>query len=68
MRPPASSPDVRRRMQAVRRRDTVLEMRLRSALHRMGFRYPKLASRSRWGNRLLEANRIPSRRLRESSE
>lgn len=39
MRPPASSPDVRRRMQAVRRRHTVLEMRLRSALHRMGFRY-----------------------------
>jgi DNA mismatch endonuclease, patch repair protein len=39
MRPPASSPDVRRRMQAVRRRDTALEMRLRSALHRMGFRY-----------------------------
>ena len=39
MRPPASSPEVRRRMQAVRRRDTVLEMRLRSALHRMGFRY-----------------------------
>jgi DNA mismatch endonuclease (patch repair protein) len=39
MRPPASSPEVRRRMQSVRRRDTVLEMRLRSALHRMGFRY-----------------------------
>ena len=39
MRPPASSPEVRRRMQAVRRRDTGLEMRLRSALHRMGFRY-----------------------------
>jgi len=39
MRPSASSPEVRRRMQAVRRRDTVLELRLRSALHRMGFRY-----------------------------
>jgi DNA mismatch endonuclease, patch repair protein len=39
MRPPASSPEVRRRMQAVRRRDTALEMRLRSSLHHMGFRY-----------------------------
>jgi DNA mismatch endonuclease (patch repair protein) len=39
MRPPASSPEVRRRMQAVRRRDTSPEMRLRSALHRMGLRY-----------------------------
>jgi DNA mismatch endonuclease (patch repair protein) len=39
MRPPASSPEVRRRMQSVRRRDTLLEIRLRSALHRMGFRY-----------------------------
>jgi DNA mismatch endonuclease, patch repair protein len=39
MRPPASSPEVHRRMQSVRRRDTALEMRLRSALHRMGFRY-----------------------------
>ena len=39
MRPSASSPEVRRRMQAVRRKDTELELRLRSALHRMGFRY-----------------------------
>jgi DNA mismatch endonuclease, patch repair protein len=39
MRPPASSPEARRRMQSVRRRDTLLEMRLRSVLHRMGFRY-----------------------------
>jgi DNA mismatch endonuclease (patch repair protein) len=39
MRPSASSPEVRRRMQSVRRRDTLLEMRLRSVLHRMGFRY-----------------------------
>jgi len=39
MRPSASSPEVRRRMQSVRQRDTSVEMRLRSALHRMGFRY-----------------------------
>jgi DNA mismatch endonuclease, patch repair protein len=39
VRPPASSPEVRRRMQSVRRRDTLLEMRLRSVLHRTGFRY-----------------------------
>ncbi len=35
----ASSPAVRRRMQATPRRDTPAEMRVRRALHAMGFRY-----------------------------
>lgn len=37
MRPAASSPEARRRMQAVRRRGTAVDLRLRSALHRVGF-------------------------------
>lgn len=37
--PPASSPAVRRRMQATSRRDTRPELQLRSALHRLGLRY-----------------------------
>src|ERR1039457_6605090 len=35
----ASSPGVRRSMQSNRGRDTALELRVRSALHRSGFRY-----------------------------
>lgn len=38
-RPTASSPSVRRRMIATKRRDTPEEVRLRRVLHRMGFRY-----------------------------
>jgi DNA mismatch endonuclease (patch repair protein) len=38
-RPPASSPAVRRRMQATSRRDTPAEVALRSALHRRGLRF-----------------------------
>src|SRR5438034_877765 len=37
--PPASSADVRRRMQATRQRDTPAEVALRSALHRLGLRF-----------------------------
>lgn len=37
--PPASSPGVRRRMQATRQRDTPAEIALRSALHRRGHRF-----------------------------
>ena len=37
--PPPSSDDARRRMRVVRRRDTDIERRLRSALHREGLRY-----------------------------
>jgi DNA mismatch endonuclease (patch repair protein) len=37
--PIASSERVRERMQSVRRRDTEAELALRSALHRMGFRF-----------------------------
>ena len=39
--PAASSPDVRRRMQAVLRKDTGPEVLLRSALHRLGLRFRK---------------------------
>ena len=38
-RPEASSPDVRRRMQATRRRDTPGEVALRAALRSLGLRY-----------------------------
>jgi DNA mismatch endonuclease, patch repair protein len=38
-RPPASSPIVRARMRATRRRDTPIEIRLRKALHRLGLRF-----------------------------
>lgn len=38
-RPPASSPDVRARMQRQRRKDTKPELAIRSALHRAGLRY-----------------------------
>src|SRR5258706_12912524 len=38
-RPPASSLDVRRRMQATRRRDTPGEIALRQALRALGLRY-----------------------------
>jgi DNA mismatch endonuclease, patch repair protein len=38
-RPPASSPEARRRMQAARRRDTAPELALRRELHRRGYRY-----------------------------
>lgn len=38
-RPPASSSDVRRRMQATRQRDTPPELALRRALHSLGLRY-----------------------------
>src|SRR5262245_46224750 len=38
-RPEASSPGVRRRMQATPRRDTPCELALRSALHRLGLRF-----------------------------
>lgn len=38
-RPPASSTDVRRRMQATPRRDTPCELALRSAAHRLGLRF-----------------------------
>jgi DNA mismatch endonuclease (patch repair protein) len=37
--PPASSRHSRKRMQAVRQRDTNFEMQLRSALHRLGLRF-----------------------------
>src|SRR3954447_6857243 len=37
--PPASSPAVRRRMKATRRRDTAPELALRRELHRRGLRY-----------------------------
>jgi DNA mismatch endonuclease (patch repair protein) len=37
--PSASSPVAQRRMQATRRRDTSCEIRLRSALYRLGLRY-----------------------------
>lgn len=37
--PPASSPEVRRRMQRTRGRDTAPEKALRSLLHRMGLRF-----------------------------
>lgn len=37
--PSASSEDARRRMVSVRQRDTAPEIRLRSILHSMGFRY-----------------------------
>lgn len=37
--PRASSPEVRRRMQATRRRDTPPELALRSELHRRGLRF-----------------------------
>jgi DNA mismatch endonuclease, patch repair protein len=37
--PPASSPEVSRRMRRVRRRDTGPELRLRSELHRRGLRF-----------------------------
>lgn len=37
--PPASSPEVSRRMRQVRRRDTGPELRLRSELHRRGLRF-----------------------------
>lgn len=37
--PEPSSDEARRRMQAVRRRDTELEMRMRSRLHALGYRY-----------------------------
>lgn len=37
--PPASSPEVRRRMQRMPRRDTTPELAIRSILHRQGFRY-----------------------------
>lgn len=37
--PPASSEETRKRMQAVRRRDTPGELQLRSMLHRKGFRF-----------------------------
>ena len=39
VRPRASSPSVRRRMQATRRRDTCGEVALRSALRSLGLRY-----------------------------
>jgi DNA mismatch endonuclease, patch repair protein len=38
-RPPASSPDVSRRMQTQARRDTAVERALRSALHKQGLRF-----------------------------
>jgi DNA mismatch endonuclease, patch repair protein len=38
-RPPPSSDEARRRMQAVRQRDTEPERALRSALHRLGLRF-----------------------------
>lgn len=38
-RPVASSPEVRRRMLATKRRNTPAELLLRSLLHRMGFRF-----------------------------
>jgi len=37
--PPASTPGVRKRMSAQRKRDTSCEMRLRRALHRAGYRF-----------------------------
>jgi DNA mismatch endonuclease, patch repair protein len=51
-RPPASTPGVRKRMQATGRRDTPTELRIRSLLHRMGWRFrvdirPSAATRSR---------------------
>src|SRR5688500_4126282 len=39
VRPEASSPEVRRRMQVTRRRDTPGELALRCALHALGLRY-----------------------------
>lgn len=39
VKPTASSAEARRRMQAVRQRDTASERELRSALHRLGLRY-----------------------------
>lgn len=38
-RPKASSPSVRRRMQATAQRDTPCELALRSAVHRLGLRF-----------------------------
>lgn len=38
-RPPASSPEARRRMQHQKRRDTSPELAIRKILHRQGFRY-----------------------------
>ncbi|MCE9531099.1 MAG: very short patch repair endonuclease, partial [Planctomycetes bacterium] len=39
--PAASSASVRRRMQMVRRKDTMPEVALRSALHQLGLRFRK---------------------------
>ena len=39
--PPASSPGRRRNMQAIKAKDTTPEVVVRSALHRMGFRFRK---------------------------
>lgn len=39
LRPRPSSPDVRRRMQAVRRRDTAAEIAIRRELHARGLRF-----------------------------
>jgi DNA mismatch endonuclease, patch repair protein len=39
VRPVPSDPDVTRRMQATRRRDTPAELALRSRLHSLGYRY-----------------------------
>ena len=39
--PPASTPGRRRNMQAIRRTDTKPEVALRSALHRLGYRFRK---------------------------
>ncbi|XHF25926.1 very short patch repair endonuclease [Corallococcus exercitus] len=37
--PPASTPEARRRLQELPRKDTVPELALRSALHRLGLRF-----------------------------
>lgn len=61
-RPVASSPEVRRRMLAVRRRDTEAELAVRRVLHRQGLRYridqPVLRSRRRRADLVFRAARV----------
>ena len=61
-RPQASSPDVRRRMQAVRRRDTAAELAIRSMVHGQGLRFridqPALPQRRRRADLVFRAARV----------
>jgi len=61
-RPEASSPDVRTRMQAVRRRDTAAELAIRRLLHGRGLRYrvdqPVLSQRRLRADLIFRAARI----------